>query len=169
MPLKSIPMRWKKYSNKKQFSLVENQVDKNARLERLNNWGKSYLLFCWQGLAQQYPVRAEWYENCSFYVESLLENLKRNFRTSLAEKALKTKLCCFLSEKALHHIFAELSSKLTWRFFVSEIKGIQFYISHRCSEICSWTETKNKKAASMVSLGLLKKNFTDWSIFTDTN
>ena len=123
VPLKSIPIRWKKYSNKNQFSLVENQIDKNARLESPKIWRKTSILFCWEGLAKQEPVRADWYENCSFYVESLLENLKLSFRTILAEKTLKTKLCCFLSEKTLHHILAELSCKLTWRFFVSEIKG----------------------------------------------
>ena len=91
-------------------------------------------------------MRAEWYENCSFYIESLLENIKLSFRTILAEKTLKTKLFRFLSEKTLHQILAELGWKLTWRFFLSEMKRILFYISHRCGEIFSWTETKNKKS-----------------------
>ena len=71
--LQCIPMRWKKYRNKKHFSLDENQIDKNALLENLNLWGKTSLDFCWQKLVQQQPVRAEWNEYFSFYVESFLE------------------------------------------------------------------------------------------------
>ena len=71
--LQCIPMRWKNCSNKKQFSLDEKQIEKNALLENLKLWGKTSLDFCWQELAQQQPVRAEWYEYFSFYVESFLE------------------------------------------------------------------------------------------------
>ena len=71
--LQCIPMRWKKYRNKKHFSLDETQIDKNATLKNLNLWGKTSLDFWWQELAQQQPVRAEWNEYFSFYVESFLE------------------------------------------------------------------------------------------------
>ena len=66
-------MRWKNYSNKKKFSLDENQIDKNATLEKLNISGKTSLNFYWQELAQQQPVRADWNEYFNVYVETFLE------------------------------------------------------------------------------------------------
>ena len=158
--LQCIPMWWKFYSNKKLFSQDETQIDKNATLENLNLWGGTSLDFCWQELAQQQPVRAEWIEYFSFYVESFLER-KLCCWTFLAEKTLKTKLCCFLSQKTLKQTLAELNRKLTGASLYLRYKKPNFKSLIDVIKSAHEEEQKIRKATRRVSLGLQNLNFTD--------